>query len=51
MGKHLDPAKKTAAIYDVVAADKPDTVMGVWHTARIHVRGNHIENIKLKELP
>ena len=44
MGKHLDPAKKTAAIYDVVAADKPDTVMGVWHSSRIQVRGNHIEH-------
>jgi hypothetical protein len=43
-GKHLDPLKKTAAIYDVVPANKPDTVMGTWHTSRVRVSGNHIEH-------
>ena len=43
-GKHLDPVKKTAALYDVVPAHKPDTAMNVWHTSRIRVRGNHIEH-------
>ena len=43
-GVHLPPQLKTAAIYDVVAAKKPDTTMGVWHRSRIRVRGNHIEH-------
>ena len=43
-GKHLDPEKKTAAIYDVIPANKPDTAMNIWHTSRIRVRGNHIEH-------
>ncbi|SDF39048.1 3-keto-disaccharide hydrolase [Terriglobus roseus] len=44
MGKPLDPTKKTAAIYDVVAPNKGDTSVGMWHTSRIRVRGNHIEH-------
>lgn len=44
MGKPLDPTKKTAAIYDVVAPNKGDTAVGVWHSSRIRVRGNHIEH-------
>jgi hypothetical protein len=45
LGKHLDPAKKTGAIYDVVPPqNKGDTAMNVWHTSRIRVRGDHIEH-------
>jgi hypothetical protein len=44
MGKPLDAKKKTAAIYDVVAPDKGDTAVGMWHNSRIRVRGNHIEH-------
>jgi len=43
-GKPLPPRLKTAAIYDVVAANKPDTKMNVWHTSRIRVQGNHIQH-------
>lgn len=42
--KHLPDDLKTASIYDVMAAKKPDTPMGVWHQARIVVNGNHIEH-------
>ena len=44
MGKHLPPRLKTASIYDVVAANQPDTEMNVWHTSRIRVQGNHIQH-------
>ena len=43
-GKPLPPRLKTAAIYDVLAANKPDTKMSVWHTSRIRVQGNHIQH-------
>lgn len=44
LGKPLDPTKKTGAIYDVVAPNKGDTPVGIWHNSRIRVRGNHIEH-------
>jgi hypothetical protein len=43
-GQPLPPDLKTASIYDVVAAQKPDVPMGVWHRARIVVRGTRIEH-------
>jgi len=42
--QHLSPVLKTASIYDVVAATKPDVAMDVWHRSRIVVRGDHIEH-------
>lgn len=44
VGGPLPAVQKTAGIYDVVAPDKPDTKVGIWHTSRIRVRGNHIEH-------
>lgn len=43
-GKKLDGDLKTASIYDVVAAEKEDTKVGVWHTSRIVVQINRIEH-------
>lgn len=43
-GKHLPPDLKTASIYDVVAAHKPDVQLGDWHRSRIVVNNNHIEH-------
>ncbi|GAB3899537.1 hypothetical protein GCM10028803_20840 [Larkinella knui] len=43
-GKHLPEDLKTASIYDVVAASKPDVKMGVWHRSRIVVNMNQIEH-------
>ena len=43
-GKPLAPALKTASIYEVVAADKPDVSIGTWHTSRIVVNNNQIEH-------
>ena len=42
--KPLPPNLKTASIYDVVAAQKPDIKVNVWHSSRIVVRDNHIEH-------
>jgi hypothetical protein len=45
LGKHLDAARKTGAIYDVIAPKgKGDTPVNVWHTSHIRVQGNHIEH-------
>lgn len=44
MEKKLPPDLKTASIYDVVAANKPDLKVDVWHSSKIVVRGNHIEH-------
>jgi len=43
-GEHLPQDLKTASIYDVVAANKPDAAVDVWHTSRIIVNKNHIEH-------
>ena len=43
-GGPLPGIQKTAAIYDIVAPNKPDTKVGIWHRSRIRVRGNHIEH-------
>jgi hypothetical protein len=43
-GKHLPQNLKTASIYDVVAAEKPDVQVNVWHSSRIIVNNNHIEH-------
>jgi Domain of Unknown Function (DUF1080) len=40
----LPALQKTATIYDVVPANKPDVKVGIWHRSRIRVRGNHIEH-------
>jgi hypothetical protein len=42
--KKLPQDLKTASIYDVVAPDKTDTKMEVWHSSKIVVRKNHIEH-------
>lgn len=43
-GKPLPQDLKTASIYDVVAAKKPNAKIGVWHTSKIVVKKNHIEH-------
>lgn len=42
--KHLPQDLKTASIYDVIAADKPDVKVNVWHSSRILVKDNYIEH-------
>lgn len=42
--KHLPADLKTASIYDVVAASKPDVTLGQWHQSRIVVNNNRIEH-------
>jgi len=42
--KHLPQDLKTASIYDVIAADKPDTKVDIWHSSRIKVKDNYIEH-------
>jgi hypothetical protein len=42
--KKLPQDLKTASIYDVVPADKPDAKMGKWHSSKILVNGHHIEH-------
>lgn len=42
--KHLPADLKTASIYDVVAASKPDITLGQWHQSRIVVNNNRIEH-------
>ncbi|GAB3936021.1 3-keto-disaccharide hydrolase [Larkinella terrae] len=42
--KHLPADLKTASIYDVVAANKPDVTLGKWHQSRIVVNNNRIEH-------
>jgi len=44
MEKHLPQDLKTASIYDVISAEKPDVKMDVWHSSRILVNNNHIEH-------
>jgi hypothetical protein len=44
MGKPLPASLKTASIYEVVAAGKPDAAMNTWHTSRIIVNKHHIEH-------
>lgn len=43
-GKPLPQDLKTASIYDVVAAQKPDVQLEVWHKSKILVIENHIEH-------
>lgn len=43
-GQPLPPRLKTASIYDVLPADKPDVSVDDWHQSRIVVRGNRIEH-------
>jgi hypothetical protein len=42
--KHLPQDLKTASIYDVIAADKPDAKVDVWHSSRILIKDNYIEH-------
>lgn len=42
--KLLPPDLKTASIYDVVPAKKPDVTINVWHSSKIVVKDNHIEH-------
>lgn len=42
--KPLPQDLKTASIYDVIAADKPDVKMNTWHSSKILVNNNHIEH-------
>jgi hypothetical protein len=42
--KHLPADLKTASIYDVAPADKPDLTPGSWHQSRIVVNHNRIEH-------
>jgi len=44
MEKHLPQDLKTASIYDVIAAKKPDAKMDTWHSSKILVNNNHIEH-------
>jgi Domain of Unknown Function (DUF1080) len=44
LGKKLPQDLKTASIYDVVAAQKPDVKMNIWHSSKIIVNNNHIEH-------
>ncbi len=43
-GKNLPQDIKTASLYDVLAAQKPDASMDVWHLSKIVVNNNHIEH-------
>ncbi|GAA4456024.1 hypothetical protein GCM10023189_24650 [Nibrella saemangeumensis] len=43
-GEHLPADLKTASIYDVVPARKPDVQTGVWHQSRIRVQENRIQH-------
>ena len=42
--KHLPADLKTASLYDVMPANKPDTKMNQWHTGKIVVRQPIIEH-------
>lgn len=42
--KHLPQDLKTASIYDVIAANKPDAKVDIWHTSRILIKDNYIEH-------
>lgn len=44
MDKHLPQDLKTASIYDVIPASKPDVKINIWHTSKIVVNNNHIEH-------
>ncbi len=43
-GKLLPQDLKTASIYDVIAAEKPDVQLNAWHTSKIVVNNNQIEH-------
>lgn len=43
-GKKLEKDLKTASIYDVIPAQKPDTRIDIWHSSRIIVQDDHIEH-------
>lgn len=43
-GKPLGPKFKTASLYEIAAADKPDVKMGIWHTSRLRVSNEIIEH-------
>ncbi|MCY7350252.1 MAG: DUF1080 domain-containing protein [Cytophagaceae bacterium] len=43
-GKPLPQDLKTASIYDVLPAQKPDVAIGVWHRSKIVVNGNRLEH-------
>jgi hypothetical protein len=43
-GKPLPPDLKTASIYDVIAARKPDAEVETWHRSCIRVQGNRIKH-------
>ncbi len=43
-GKPLEPDHRTAALYNVLPANKADAVMNQWHQSRIVVRGNQLEH-------
>lgn len=43
-GKPLPQDLKTASIYDVVPAQKPNVRIGIWHTSKICVNGDLIEH-------
>ncbi len=43
-GEPLGPKFKTASIYEVAAADKPDVEMGTWHRSRIVVNNDRIQH-------
>ena len=42
--KPLPQDLKTASIYDVIAAEKPDVQVDIWHSSKIVVQNNHIEH-------
>ncbi|MBC7826160.1 MAG: DUF1080 domain-containing protein [Chitinophagaceae bacterium] len=42
-GRKLEEDLKTASIYDVIPAKKPDAKVDTWHNSRIIVQDNHIE--------
>jgi hypothetical protein len=44
LNKKLPQDLKTASIYDVVAAQKPDVKVEVWHSSKIVVNNDHIEH-------
>ena len=44
MDKKLPQDLKTASIYDVIPANKPDVTMNVWHSSKIVVNNNQIEH-------
>ncbi|AQG78223.1 3-keto-disaccharide hydrolase [Spirosoma montaniterrae] len=43
-GKPLEPDHKTAALYNILPASKPDAGTDQWHQSRIVVLGDHLEH-------